>query len=179
MLYSTNIRKPYRTRTYIAADWDHDCDAVERLHEWNNNSLLTLSFTDAHELQQSRDTSLPCSIKNSLRERMNYSKQFILIVGEHTNSVTKGGCQYCGSYNSWSKSCARGHSVDYDSYVEYECHQAVNAGIDVVVLYKATTVDRSKCPLEVRYTGTHTAMKKWENGSLRWDYQAVKKALGQ
>ncbi len=26
----------YRTRTYIAADWDGDIDAVNALHNWNN-----------------------------------------------------------------------------------------------------------------------------------------------
>ena len=24
----------YRTKTYIAGDWDHDKDAMEQLHKW-------------------------------------------------------------------------------------------------------------------------------------------------
>ena len=40
----------YRTRTYIAGDWDHDKDAVEALHRWNESSKYGLSFSDAHEL---------------------------------------------------------------------------------------------------------------------------------
>lgn len=28
----------YRTRTYIAADWDGDRDAVEQLHKWNDSN---------------------------------------------------------------------------------------------------------------------------------------------
>ena len=39
----------YRTRTYIAGDWDHDKDAVEALHRWNESSKYGLSFSDAHE----------------------------------------------------------------------------------------------------------------------------------
>lgn len=31
----------YRTRTYIAADWDHDKDAVDQLHKWNNSNFGT------------------------------------------------------------------------------------------------------------------------------------------
>ena len=57
----------YRTKTYIAADWDDDHDAAERLHEWNESDYWGLSFTDAHDLQQSRDTSLFCSIKKIKR----------------------------------------------------------------------------------------------------------------
>ena len=48
----------YRTRTYIAADWDHDKNAVDALHYWNDNSKYGLSFSDAHDLKQARDTSL-------------------------------------------------------------------------------------------------------------------------
>ena len=58
----------YRTRTYIAGDWDHDKDAVEALHRWNESSKYGLSFSDAHELKQAKDTSLNCSIKRSLAE---------------------------------------------------------------------------------------------------------------
>ena len=50
----------YRTRTYIAGDWDHDKDAVDALHWWNDSSRYGLSFSDAHELKQARDTSLNC-----------------------------------------------------------------------------------------------------------------------
>ena len=46
----------YRTRTYIAGDWDHDKDAVEALHRWNESSKYGLSFSDAHELKQAKDT---------------------------------------------------------------------------------------------------------------------------
>lgn len=29
----------YRTRTYIAGDWDNDKDAVDQLHKWNDSNL--------------------------------------------------------------------------------------------------------------------------------------------
>ena len=167
----------YRTRTYIAADWDGDRDAVEQLHKWNDSNYWRLSFPDAHDLQQSRDSSLPCSIKSSLKKRMDGSKRFVLIVGDSTNSVTKGSCQYCKSYNSWTSSCARLHGIDYRSYIEYECDMAVQTGIDIVVLYNSARVNLSKCPLSVRYEKKHIAMKRCEFGELKWDYYAVKNAL--
>ena len=121
----------YRTRTYIAADFDNDKDAVDQLHKWNDSKHWSLSFTDAHELQKSYDSSLPCSIKKSLKERMDGSKTFVLIVGENTNTVTKGGCRYCGSYNSYFVICAKGNSVDHRSYIKYECDKAIEADIKI------------------------------------------------
>ena len=67
----------YRTRTYIAADWDSDSDAVEQLHKWNDSNYWSLSFSDAHDLKQAKDSSLNCSIKASLRTRLEASKTFI------------------------------------------------------------------------------------------------------
>jgi len=169
----------YRTKTYIAADWDGDNDAVDKLYEWKKNNRLSLDFHDAHELTQARDSSLYCSVKRSLAERLDASKTFVLIVGNKTKTVTKGNCRYCGSYNSWTGACARGYSVDYRSYIEYECDKAVRDGLKIVVLYNAATVNKSQCPDAVKYIGTHTAMCYYENGKYYWDYQAVKSALGQ
>lgn len=168
----------YRTKTYIAGDWTGDKDAIEKLYQWNDSHYWSLSFTDAHDLTQARDSSLNCSIKRSLKIRLDASKTFVLVVGERTNSVTAGGCQLCGSYNSWISSCARGSSVDYRSYIKYECDKAAEAGIKIVVLYNSTHVSRSKCPESVRNIGNHVAMVyKETDGKYYWDYNAVKKAL--
>jgi hypothetical protein len=175
----------YRTKTYIAADWDGDKNAVDKLYEWKKSKYWSLDFQDAHDLTQARDSSLNCNIKKSLKERLDASKTFVLIVGDKTNTVTSGSCSSapCDSYNSWTKSCAKGYSVDYRSYIKYECDkakEAYNEGkMTIVVLYNATTVDKSKCPDAVKNIGTHTAMRYRENGQVYWDYQAVKSALGQ
>lgn len=167
----------YRTRTYIAADWSSDKNAVDQLRKWNDSTKWGLSFTDAHELTQARDGSLNCSIKASLATRLEASKTFILIVGSNTKSVRSGGCQYCQSYNSWTGSCARGYYVDLRSYVEYECAKAVRDGLKIVVLYNATTVDKSKCPDIIKNVGSHAPMMYYKDGAYYWDYQSVKKAL--
>lgn len=167
----------YRTKTYIAADWTGDKDAVEQLHKWNDSKYWSLSFTDAHDLTQARDGSLNCSIKASLGKRLDASKTFVLIVGENTKTVRSGSCQYCDSYNSWTKSCARGYSVDNRSYIEYECDKAIRDGLKIVVLYNAATINKTKCPDAIKNTGTHAAMCYREDNKLYWDYQAVKNAL--
>lgn len=168
----------YRTKTYIAGDWTGDKNAIDQLYKWNNSKYWSLSFTDAHDLTQAKDTSLNCSIKRSLKERMDATKTFVLVVGEKTISLTAGSCRYCNSYNSWTSACARGYSIDYRSYIEYECDKAVEAGIKIVVLYNATTISRTKCPEAVRYKGTHATMIcKGIDGKLYWDYDSVKKAM--
>jgi hypothetical protein len=168
----------YRTKTYIAADWTGDNDAVEKLHKWNNSNYWSLSFTDAHDLTQARDGSLNCSIKTSLSKRLDASKTFVLIVGAYTKTVRSGGCQYCESYNSYTYSCARSHFVDYRSFIEYECDKAVRDGLKIVVLYNAATVNKSKCPDVIKGLGTHVAMCYYKDGKYYWDYQAVKDVIG-
>jgi hypothetical protein len=167
----------YRTKTYIAAEWDGDRDAIEQLHKWNKNRFWSLSFTDAHSVTQARDGSLNCSIKSSLSTRLNSSKTFVLIVGSNTKSSRSGSCQYCGCYSSYFKNCIRKYSVDYKSFIEYECAKAIKDGLKIVVLYNAATVDKSKCPDVIRNIGTHKAMCYYEDGMYYWDYNTVKNAI--
>lgn len=73
-----------RTKTYLAGDWTGDKDLIDKLHEWNDSEGLALNFTDVHSLTSSSDATLNCNIKKSLRQRMNISKTFVLIVGKDT-----------------------------------------------------------------------------------------------
>lgn len=168
----------YRTRTYIAAEWDGDRDLVDVLRKWNDNEYWGLRFNDAHDLKESRDTSLNCTIKASLRERLAASKTFVLIVGKNTDSVTAGSCRYCSDYGSWYHSCKRGHTVDMKSYIDFECNYAARNIGRIIVLYNSTRVDKSKCPLALRDRGVHVPALCWGyDGNLRWDYQRIKKAI--
>jgi len=168
-----------KNKTYIAADFDHDKDAVDQLYYWKNSGRYSLDFKDAHELTQARDNSLNCSIKRSLKTRLDESKNFVLIVGSHTDMVTNGSCQHCGSYNSWTMACARGNSVSYESYIKYECRQAVEDGKHIVVLYNSAAIYKSRCPEILRNKGYHKEMKSWNvtTGRYEYDYQMVKEAF--
>lgn len=169
----------YRTRTYIAADWDNDSNAIEQLNKWNASNFYSLSFTNAHDLQQARDGSLNCSIKRSLAERLKVSKTFVLIVGNNTKTVRSGSCQYCGNKNRKTGACERGYFIDNRSYIEYECEKAVQNQLNIIVLYNAATVDKSKCPDVVRNIGIHKAMCSYTDGRYYWDYSAVRSAFNQ
>ena len=165
-----------RNYTYIAADFDHDENAVNHLHWMKRQGLI--SFLDAHTLQQSNDSSLACSIKKSLKYRMDNSYKFVLIVGSYTNMVSKGGCQLCDSYNSYGKYCAKGYSIDYRSFIKFECEKAMEAGLKIVVLYNSATVDRTLCPEAVRMVGIHQKMiYRGMDGQYYWDNNAIVQAI--
>ena len=54
---------PYRTKTYIAADWDNDENAVKALMDWNKQKNRGLSFGDAHEISKCiSDSTNNCNI---------------------------------------------------------------------------------------------------------------------
>lgn len=171
----------YRTKTYIAADWTGDKDAVDKLYEWKNNERLNLDFIDAHEYTQARDSSLNCSIKKSLHTRMDVSKKFVLIVGKDTIKLRNGSCQYCDNYvNSLYSSsyCKNNYSIDYRSYIEYECDLAIKANLRIIVLYNYANVDKSKCPERLRNVGVHINMFYYDQqGKCFWNYTEIKNAI--
>ena len=171
----------YRTKTYIAGDWTGDKEAIEKLYDWKKNKYLNLDFVDAHEYTQAKDTSLNCSIKKSLRERLNVSKKFILIVGEDTKTLRSGKCYYCKNYNishCGSEYCKKGYSVDNRSYIDYECEMAIKDGLEIIVLYNYANVNKSKCPDTVRYSGKHINMYYYDkDGHCYWNYAKIKEAI--
>ena len=76
---------------------------------------------------------------------MDVSKRLVLVVDNNTDSVRAGSCQYCRRCNRYTHACARRYGVDYHGYIIFECDKAVEAGIEVIVLYKSTVVNKSKC----------------------------------
>ena len=166
-----------RTYTYIAGDWTGDADLIQEIYKWNESSHWGLSFKDAHELTNSRDTSLPCTIKRSLAERLNVSKAFVLIVGKHTAALTKGSCVFCKHYSQ--DPCGNDYLRGNSSFVEFECEKAKRDGLKIAVIYNQTRVDKSLCPECLRYTGTHIAGVKVDDYTKLKvpDYSAIKRTF--
>jgi hypothetical protein len=161
----------YKTRTYIAADWTSESDAIEKLEKWNNSKYWGLSFTDAHKLSSCRsDDTNNCNIKKNCSQNLDHSKFFVLIIGENTKSIRAGYCMYCKAYCT----CKYIYKTN-KSFVEYECDYAVRNNLPIIVLYNSTKVDKSKCiDSVVNIAKAHAKMKK-SDGS--WDYQSVKEAF--
>lgn len=180
----------YRTRTYIAGEWDGDSDAIEQIYKWNEGDKWNLHFVDAHGFRQCYDSSLPCTIKGSLSERLGRSKTFVLVVGSNTKSTRKGSCYYANcnnkGYNFFTgqNTCnVAGKTYSTESFIDYECRLAYNAWLNddmrIVVLYNAASIDKSKCPDKLRNVGTHVAMKSYNAiwGKYMYDYNKVRNAI--
>jgi hypothetical protein len=180
----------YRTRTYIAGEWDGDSDAIDQIYRWNEGDKWSLHFVDAHGFKQCYDSSMPCTIKLNLSERMGRSKTFVLVVGNNTASARKGSCFYqnCGNkqfnYYSGSYYCtAIGKNYTTESFIDYECRLAYNAwlkdNVKIVILYNAASVNKSKCPEMLRNIGIHSEMKSYNSyyGRYMFDYQKVRNAI--
>lgn len=166
-----------RTRTYIAGDWTGDENLISNLKFWNESSYWGLSYDDAHELTQARDTSLPCSIKRSPKERLDASKTFVLVVGKHTKDLTKGGCRHCSSYSIYG-GCHRSGTVDHRSFIDYECEYAVKNRLKIVVLYNGCEVMLDRCPEAIRREGLHIpAVYRSANGKLFWDIGRISSVI--
>lgn len=181
----------YRTRTYIAGEWDGDSDAIEQIYHWNEGNKWSLDFVDAHKNKQCYDSSLPCTIKGSLSERMSRSKTFVLVVGNNTDSARKGSCNYANcnnkSFNYYigqSVCNVLGKTYSTESFIDYECKIAYAAWrrgeMKIVVLYNAVSVNKSKCPEILRNLDVpHVAMKSFNAywGRYVYDYTKVKNAI--
>lgn len=79
----------YRNKTYIAFDGDNDIHYYRLMCAWKQNDNTSFSFFDAHDLNYARDTSLEESIKSQLRERLDNSRTFVLLIGEKTRYLRK------------------------------------------------------------------------------------------
>jgi len=79
----------YRNKTYVMFDADTDISKYRLMTAWNANSRFDFNFHDAHDLNNLRATASEETIKRRLRERLNNTKQAILLVGENTKNLYK------------------------------------------------------------------------------------------
>lgn len=178
----------YRTKTYLAGDWTGDEELIKKIKEWNKDNNLGLSFTDVHELTSSSDSSLNCSIKSSLRQRLSICKTFVLIVGKKTRNLRSGACYLCANYrnNSWLPYCANSfyNYIDNRSFVDFECDMALkdyrNGELkNIVVIYNGLEKpDKSLCPDSLKNVGIHIGSDViLTNGQIHWNYNEIKNAI--
>lgn len=79
----------YRNKAYVCFDGDTDIRYYRLMKAWHENENFDFAFYDAHDLMQARDSSSEETIKRSLRERLNNSREFIVLIGENTKNLTK------------------------------------------------------------------------------------------
>jgi hypothetical protein len=118
----------YRNKTYVAFA-SEDIKWYRLMEAWRDNDNIDFSFVDAHDLARALDTSQPETIRRRLRERLNNTKQVVLL-----------GSATC-------KSKARKTS----SFIHYEVESVVALNLPVVVanLDGNRTVDRDFIPQRI------------------------------
>lgn len=79
----------YRNKTYVCFDGDTDIRYYNLMKAWKQNDNTDFNFYDAHELNNALDSSKEETIKRKLRERLNNTKIFVILLGEHTKNLTK------------------------------------------------------------------------------------------
>jgi Thoeris protein ThsB, TIR-like domain len=116
---------PYRTKTYIAFDGDYDIRYYWLMKAWKHNQVdffLQFNFFDAHEINTARDSSLEQTIKRRLKERLNNSKLFILLIGSQTRFLYR--------------------------FVRWEIEQAISMDLPIIAvnLNGLKYMDSDRCP---------------------------------
>lgn len=115
----------YRNKTYVAFA-SEDITSYRLMTAWRANKNIDFNFVNAHDIYAARDSSTPETIKRRLRERLNNTKQVILL----------------GSSN------ARRKGSDGSSFLAYEVGAIISLGLPVVVanLTKSREIVRGNIP---------------------------------
>jgi len=128
----------YRNKTYVAFDGDNDMWAYAFMKGWNALEHVDFDFYDAHSIKElSAYASNEQYIKRILRERLENSKHFILLVGESTKNLRK--------------------------YVQWEIDLAIELNLPIIVvnLNKKNRYIHELCPVNLRnHTAVHGPFRK-------------------
>jgi hypothetical protein len=73
----------YRNKTYVAFA-SEDIRRYWLMEAWRDNEHIEFDFIDAHDLNTALDTSQPDTIRRRLRERLNNTKQAVVLISDTT-----------------------------------------------------------------------------------------------
>ena len=85
--FNKRQKMTYKNKTYVAFDGDNDIHYYRLMKAWKQNDNSCFNFYDAHDINTALDTSTEDTIKRRLRERMNNSKLFVLLIGTNTKNL--------------------------------------------------------------------------------------------
>lgn len=116
----------YRNKTYVCFDGDNDMHYYRLMCAWKQNDHTPFSFYNAHDLNTARDSSIEETIKRKLRERLNNSKVFVVLIGEKTRYLYK--------------------------FVRWEMEQAISLNLPIIAvnLNGLRKQDLDRCPPIIR-----------------------------
>lgn len=149
----------YTNKTYVAFDADNDMHYYNLMKAWKQSENISFNFYDAHELNNLMQRSSEDTIKNKLKERLDNTKVFVLLVGEQTRFLYK--------------------------FVRWEIEQALNRNLPIICvnLNGKRSIDTFKCPpllkdklvLHISFNSRilENALTDWEK--LHYDFQKQEK----
>lgn len=79
----------YKNKTYIAFDADTDIGWYRLMTAWNKKENIDFNFHNAHDINNLTTKASDDTIYRKLKERMNNTKQLIVLVGENTKNLYK------------------------------------------------------------------------------------------
>ena len=79
----------YTNKIYVAFDADNDIRYYRLMQAWKQNDHTSFNFYDAHDLNNLMSYSTEETIKAKLRERLQNTKLFLLLIGENTKYLHK------------------------------------------------------------------------------------------
>jgi hypothetical protein len=103
----------YKNKTYVIFDADTDIRMYRLMTAWKANSNIDFNFHDAHDLNNLRSYASEEQIKRKLKERLNNTKQVIVLVGQNTKNLHR--------------------------FVRWEIEVAINLGLPII----AVNLDKS------------------------------------
>lgn len=104
------IHMSYRSKTYVAFA-SENINYYRLMTAWRANKNIDFDFTNAHDIYTALDSSKPETIKRRLRERLNNTKQVVLLGSP--DASRKGG--------------------DGSSFLAYEVETIISLNLPVVV----------------------------------------------
>jgi hypothetical protein len=129
-------RMGYRNKTYVIFDADNDMWAYAFMKGWKVNDRVDFDFYDAHDVNKLLDASNEETVKRKLRERLDNTKQAIVLVGDKTKDLYR--------------------------YVRWELETCLTLGIPIVAanLNGMRMIDETRCPSIIkREQVMHVAFK--------------------
>lgn len=77
----------YRNKTYVIFDGDEDMWAYAYMKGWKANKNIDFNFHDAHDIMKMPRATDEIYVKSRLRERLDNTKQAVLLCGEKTKNL--------------------------------------------------------------------------------------------
>ena len=133
-----------QVKVHITADWENDQSVVDQIIKWNQDQGEPFSMEDSSNILEDMESEWSCFVRETLKEKIQKTDIFLLIMGEQTNLVQDGSCFFCENYRGFSGVCAHGRTADTRGIIEFQCDMAREFQKKIVVVDATKPIDRGE-----------------------------------